>query len=210
MKNVPHHNYTEEEHQFMREFVPGHSRTEIRDEFNKRFGTNLTVGQVKGYMHRFGLKTGRDGRFQKGHVPWQKGKKLSEEQKEKLKPTWFKVGSLPYNTVPVGTEALLSDGYVWVKVNDIPKAKKQVNWEQKQRLIWAEHYGPVPDDCFIIFKDGDRMNFDIDNLACVSKAVHIRMNQKGLRSSDPELTEIGITLAELATAIGKKQKEVRR
>lgn len=32
------------------------------------------------------------------------------------------------------------------------------------RLIWEDHYGKIPQDCYIIFKDGDKTNFQLSNL----------------------------------------------
>ena len=61
--------YTEEEHAFMEEFVPGHSYKEIREEFLKRFGGEVTKSFPGSYIMNHGLNTGRNGWFEKGHVP---------------------------------------------------------------------------------------------------------------------------------------------
>ena len=31
-------------------------------------------------------------------------------------------------------------------------------------LVWKEHYGEIPDNAYVIFKDGNKKNFDISNL----------------------------------------------
>lgn len=31
-------------------------------------------------------------------------------------------------------------------------------------LVWEEHYGEIPDNAFVIFKDGNKKNYDISNL----------------------------------------------
>ena len=31
-------------------------------------------------------------------------------------------------------------------------------------LVWEEHYGEIPSNAYVIFKDGNRKNFDISNL----------------------------------------------
>ena len=89
--------YTEAQHAFMREFVPGHSYKEIRDEFNRRFGTELTTSRVKSYIGKHKLNTGRTGHFPKGNIPPNKGKKVSKEAYEKSKTTMFRKGNIPVN-----------------------------------------------------------------------------------------------------------------
>lgn len=39
--------YTEEEHAFMREFVPGHSYKEIKEAFEARFGRKTSKVSLK-------------------------------------------------------------------------------------------------------------------------------------------------------------------
>jgi len=197
--------YTEEERRFFEEYVPGHTHREIHQEFCRRFQP-IELSQVKAYLKNHRLHTGRTGYFPKGHVPANKGKKMSPELYEKAAPTMFKPGQLPHNTDPVGTEKMLADGYIWVKIDDKPKAPKNVNWIQKHRKIWQEVNGPVPEGCLIIFLDGDHRNFDIDNLACVSKSQNARLNHSHLRHDDAELTKTGVIIADLQTRVGERRR----
>lgn len=197
------HRYTEEERRFFEEYVPGHSHREIHQEFCRRFGS-ITLGRVRSYINNHNLNTGRTGYFPKGHVPANKGKKMPAEVYAKAAPTMFRSGQQPLNTDPIGTEKMLSDGYVWIKLDDKPKVPKGENWIQKHRKIWQDANGPIPEGYLIIFLDGDHMNFDIKNLACVSRAQHARLNQNGLRQTDPELTKTGILIADLMTKAGRK------
>lgn len=197
--------YTKEEHEFMKDFVPGHSYKEIREAFLERFGGEVPESFPKGFIANNKLNTGRTGHFTKGHVSANKGKKMSPERYEKCKATMFKPGTTT-NIDPIGTEKVLSDGYVWIKVDDKPKAKKQENWIRKHRMIYEELHGPIPEGHYIIFLDGDRMNFDPDNLAAVSKAEHVRMNQLKLRFSDAELTRTGLGIARIASTRGKRRR----
>lgn len=121
--------YTEEEHTFMREFVPGHSYKEIKEAFEARFGRRTSKSFPKSYIGNHKLNTGRTGQFGKGIIPPNKGKKMPADVYKRLKPTMFKPERMPQNTDPIGTEKNV-DGYVWVKVNDIKNAKKSVNWVQ--------------------------------------------------------------------------------
>lgn len=157
-------------------------------------------------MKRVGAKCGLDTTFQKGCESHNKGKKMSPEVYEKVKGTMFRAGHMPANTDPVGTEKVLADGYVWVKIADHPKAKKTDNWKQKQRLIWEQLHGPLPDNVKVIFLDGNNRNFDPDNLAPVTNREHLEMNRNGFRTSDPELTKAGINVARLM--VRTKQREL--
>ena len=197
--------FTPEERAFMIEFVPGHSYAEIRAEFHRRFGHIPSKSFPGDYIKNHKLSTGRTGRFKKGHKPANKGKPMSKEQYDKLKGTFFKTGVPPHNADPVGTEKMLSDGYTWVKVSNKPKVKKSENWVQKHRLIYEEAHGKIPDGHFVTFLDGDRTNFDLNNLALVSKAEHATLNRQDLRYADADCTRAGLTIAKIMIATKKRE-----
>ena len=201
------HRFTDSEKKFLEQFVPGHSHKEITAEFNKRFPPGVTESQIKSAIKRYHLNTGHTGRFEKGCMSHNKGKKMPSEQYKLAEPTMFKPGIVPKNTLPVGTELELPDGYLWVKINNIPKAKKNVNWRQKHRLIWEQNYGEIPEGYLVIFKDGNKRNFDLDNLACISKQVNLQMSRKHLRYQDADLTEAGIAVAEVMCAITERKSK---
>lgn len=199
------HRFTSEEKSFLVEFVPGHSHKEIAAEFGKRFPPGVTVSQIKSAIKRYHLNTGHTGRFEKGNVSHNKGRKMTSEQYRIAEPTMFKPGNTPPNTLPIGTELELPDGYLWVKINNVPKAKKNVNWRQKHRLLWEQNFGEIPEGYLVIFKDGDRRNFNLDNLACISKQVNLQLSRKHLRYEDAELTEAGIAVAKVVCAVYDRQ-----
>jgi hypothetical protein len=69
--------------------------------------------------------------------------------------------------LPVGTERYFvsgkSKGTVLVKVSD--QGKQSERWRPKQQVIWERATGQkVPPGCRVIFKDGDKENFDAANL----------------------------------------------
>ena len=204
MARAPARKLTKEEHEFMREFVPGHTHKEIREEFLKRFGGEVARTFPGPYIKRHGLKTGYDGRFKKGCVPANKGKKVSPETYAKCAPTMFKKGHRPATTAPIGAETVTGKGgYVFVKIDDDPTVPSRKNWKQKHHLIYEEHYGPIPEGHIVIFLDGNNRNFDPENLRAISKATNARMNQNHLRFKERELTETGANVAEMLTKLGK-------
>jgi hypothetical protein len=107
-----------------------------------------------------------------GDTPANKGKQMDRKVYQRVKHTFFKKGHLPYNTKEVGAEAIRSDGYIWVKV-----AHKK--WVQKHRLIYEQNYGMIPDGMIVVFKDGNPMNFKIENLEPITKAENAIRNRHG-------------------------------
>lgn len=148
----------------LKELYPYHSNKEIA----LLLGT--TPGNVNNAAFKFGLRKdpqwkyemAKKGMFKKGHVPSNKGKKwdeyVSKESQEKSRATTFQTGHRPRNAKNVGYERVNKEGYVEVKV-----AEPNV-FKLKHRILWEEHYGPIPEGMHVCFKDGDRTNLDIENL----------------------------------------------
>lgn len=191
----PHH-YTPEERQFFEEYTPGHHYSEIRDEFVRRFGWEITLVQVKGYLGNHHLRCGINGCFEKGHVPANKGKPMPPEIREKAAATMFRKGHTPYNTAEIG-EIRDIGGYLYVKVDNQPKVRKLVNWRKLHYQVWEEANGPVPEGCIITFVDGDPHNVELSNLMCISQSDHAVMNHVKLRGSDRDTMEMGVATSKI-------------
>lgn len=194
------HKYTAEEKEFMKEYVPGHSYAEIQREFIKRFGWEITIGQVNSYIGNHHLNTGRTGCFEKGHIPDNKGKKMPEEVYEKVKHTMFKKGQVPSGYRPVGSERINKDGYIEIKVKD-PRT-----WKLKHRVVWETAHGKIPKDSIVIFKDGDKQNTSLDNLLMIKKSVNATLNHTGLAKYTGEAKETAVKIAELKLETSKARK----
>jgi hypothetical protein len=196
------HQYTGEERQFMEEYVPGHSYAEIQKAFTEKFGWEISILQVKGYISNHHLNTGRTGYFQKGHEPANKMKKgMCAAGCEK---GWFKKGHRPHNYCPVGSERISADGYVEVKIADPRK------WALKHRLVWEAANGKIPDGYVLIFRDNDKTNTDLDNLILVSRGIHAILNHEKLSGYSGEFKETAIKVAELKAAVSKAKKEQKK
>ena len=104
---------------------------------------------------------GVTGRFSKGHVPTNKGKSMAVDLYEKCKGTMFKKGNLPPNTKHNGYERVSKDGYIEVRVS---KGKFRL----KHRLLWEKANGIIPKGHVVIFKDGDKRNFELSNFELIS------------------------------------------
>ncbi len=139
-----------------------------------------------GQFLRESCKARTKGQFKKGMTPHNKGKKLSDSTKAKLAKTMFKSGNRPHNTLQVGAETQDKDGYVWVKIAEPSE------WKLKHHVAYGE---PVPTGHKVIFLDGNKYNFERDNLQLVSNGE--LMNRNTMHRYPPELVQLLKTLSKL-------------
>ena len=200
--------YSAEHVEYIATNITGRSFKELTAMFNERFGMDLRVSAMISLSDRHDLHNGRDARFnkgyeptqfKKGHVPFNKGKKGIGG----WEPTQFKKWNKPANWVPIGSERVNGDGYVDIKIAD---GKLQKNWKGKHILVWEDANGPVPKGHAVIFGDGNRRNFELDNLILVSRKQLVRLNQHNLIQNDAELTRTGIIIADIYNKIGGRKK----
>lgn len=198
--------YTDEMREFILANYKGLYSQELADRFNNRFGTQVTASQMAAYRKNHHLISGIGGRFEKGNVPANKGKKMSPEVYERCKATMFKKGQIPIGYKPVGSEVerWFDHGHtkkcIWVKVAD-PDV-----WREKHDLVWEAHNGPIPEGHALIFLDGNTLNPSIDNLALVDRYTNLLMNKNGLRYNEKEATKTGLLIAEVIKAGYAKRK----
>ena len=193
--------WTEEEKKYLSEITLGRGYLEITEMMTAKFNYDYTKTQIAAAIKRYGLSTGRTGRFEKGRVPFNKGTKGMTSANR----TSFKKGNIPHTYLPIGSESVTRDGYTIVKVSD--EGTRNQQWRPKHRLIWEKHHGPVPDGHAIVFGDGDKTNLSIDNLILVSRSQLSVMNTKKLIKNDVELTQAGANIAQLMLAINKAKKK---
>lgn len=108
MPKVKRHRYTDEEKQFFKNFVPGHSYKEIQSAFTKTFNWSIRINQIRRFLFSNNLSTGRIGKFKKGHIP--------------------------KNTRKVGAERIdKKSGYVFIKVKEpnFWELKHRFIWEKE-------------------------------------------------------------------------------
>lgn len=202
-KDRPTEMYPAEVAEYIRENYKGTSYADMAALLKKTFGREYTPAQIMGYYKNHKLNSGLTGRFEKGNVPQNKGKKgWAPPGVEK---GWFKKGNQPWDTVPVGTVIMRADGYLWKKFSDDPEGGR-FNWKKLHVLIWEESNGPVPEGSVVIFKDGNRQNVTLENLAQVTMAENAVMNRYGLRFDHAEHTETGILIAKIKIAAKKRKK----
>ena len=189
---------TPEQHEYFVKHNQGTPQKEMARLMNKKFGLHLTEQQINSYRGNHKLSSGLTGCYPKGNIPWNKG--MEWDSGGRSHETRFKPGNIPHNHKPVGTERVTKDGYVEIKVAE-PKT-----WRGKHVIIWESLHGPRPKGHKVIFADGNRRNFDPDNLILVSNGELAIMNHKKLVTPDTELTKTGHIIAKLcATTMSAKR-----
>lgn len=188
------HKYTEVQSEFIAENVKGIGNKKLTEIFNNYFGLELGINQIRAYVKNNKFQSGLNGQFKKGHIPFNKGKHIGGWE-----PTQFKKGSIPHNHRPLGSERITVDGYTEVKVTE-PRT-----WKLKQRIVWEEHNGKIPKGYLVLFGDGNKQNFELDNLILVSRKQLVTMNKKKLIKNDAELTRTGVIIADLYLKISDRK-----
>ena len=196
--------FSDEQIDYLRKIVPGRRSDEITSMFNEQWGTDFKCSQIRTAKKRYNIISGIDTKFKKGNVPVNKD--TTGMFNVGGNSGSFQKGLRPHNWCPIGTEFESKDGYVYVKIADKYKGKKTENWKAKHVLIYEKAHGPIPKGYKCAFLDGNRRNYDLDNLVLVSKAESVYMARNRLYTSDKELTRTGVALARLGTTITKKGK----
>lgn len=158
-----------EKEAWMLEHDHGQRTDDLSDEFRAAWG--------------FGLSRGQINLFRASH-----GTQAHHEKRNGGRPR-----------VPIGTERVSKDGYVVIKVRHeatVPMSKD--NWMLKHVWLYEQAYGELPDGHVVYFADGDRRNFDIDNLVAVPRRLVGVMNAEGApRWHDRESLLACVALAEV-------------
>lgn len=199
------HIWTKEELEFLRGVYPYYPNKEIVGMLKDKFGFEVTDKQLANARKNNDLPKKvipNSGCYKKGDEPWNKGREMSDETKEKVKKTWFKKGQIPKNHKPVGSTRIDKDGYKLIKIAEPNK------WALYHRRLYEETHGEkLKKNEAIIFADGDKTNFDIDNLVKVSRANLLYLNNKKLIFDDPELTKTGVNVSKIAEKINKLERK---
>jgi hypothetical protein len=165
--------------------------------FNEFFGTDYSQSSIKAALTNHKIKrAGFDGRFGKGHIPHNKGKKGACYRPSSA----FKPGDIPWNYRPVGSERMAKDGYTRVKI-----AEPNI-WRTKHRVLWEAAHGEIPKGCRIVFADGDRENFAIENLVAVPVKQAAIINRIGIPYSDAETLTSAVAVASVIVAVAERMR----
>lgn len=199
--------FSKEEEEYILTHYVGTGNVGLAMEMSEVFKREIPARKVKEFKSNHKLNSGLTGRFEKGHVPSNKGRTwdeyMSKEGQARARRTTYKKGDTPMNHKPVGTESLRRkwDGeeYWFVKVAEPNK------WRLKQQVEWEKLHGPIPEGKMVTFLDGDINNFDRENLVLIDMVENIYLNKNRMRQGCPEAVQAGINISR----IHKKLKEIR-
>ena len=197
--------YPEGFEEFIRKVSWGKHLPELHKIVTAKFGDILTQEQLKSFLARKHIiRFENHGKFEKGHVPANKGKKMSAEVYEKSKHTMFKKGHQPANRREVGSERINVEGYIEIKVAEPSR------WQLKHRVIYENYHNvKLKSTDVVIFLDGDKQNFGIENLALIDRGINLIMNHEGMRFADAEITRTEVNIARLKKAITVAKRKLK-
>ena len=154
---------------------------------------NRSYTGIMGCLKRLGLTIPEEireerrkmGMFRKGKSPPNKGQKMSDEVKEKVKHTMFKKGRKPHNTKTDGHITWRvgnnhSPGYYYIRVG-------LGEWMPYHRYLWEQEYGKIQEDLILVFKNQNTKDVRLDNLELITKGENARRNVDYTRSIEMKL-----------------------
>ena len=157
---------------WMLEHDQGQRTDQLSSQFRERFGFSLSQGQINLFRAGYDRQVRQDG-TRRGGRPLQ----------------------------PVGTERVSKDGYIVIKVRlRANKPMSKDNWMLKHVWAYQQAYGPVPEGHVVYFADGDKRNFEPENLVAVPRRLVGVMNNlkaNGVEWHDRETLQAVMTMAEL-------------
>jgi len=93
------------------------------------------------------------------------------------------------------SEKVNYDGFVYVKIRMTAKGySRNACWKAKHRWVYEKAHGEIPEGMDVIFLDGDRYNFSLDNLELVTKAEKLKLIQYGFKTNNREVTLAGLAV----------------
>lgn len=142
--------------------------------------------------------------FRKGHVPPNKGKKVSPELYAKMQPTMFKKGRPSLNHREVGSERVNVDGYIEVKVAEPNK------WRLKNRVVWEQANGPIPPGHNVQFRNGNRLDCRLENLYLIDRRVQFMTHNSIYARYPKELQYVMKLKGALVRQIHRREKDAEQ
>lgn len=187
------HYYTQEECDFLEANISGHSYGELRNAFNAKFNCSVTKNAIEHKCKKLNIDHGHSG------VVLKTGESNQFSQ-----------------TRQIGSEMVCA-GKVYVKTNCnyVPKGNSRFgdngNWVQKNRYVYEQTHGKIPDGYQLVALDGNRNNFDPSNFYAVPRKIGMILGVNKWFFADRDATLAAIKWCELFYAMkeGGEHVEIR-
>lgn len=199
------HIWSEEEILVLRRWFPNQKTQGVADALGltaaqvnfkaKALGIHKTQAYLEspaaGRLRR-GDNVGKATRFEKGHVPANKGTRRPGWAPGRMAQTQFKKGRPPKaarNYVPIGTYRVNHDGYLQRKMTDSQDIAPARRWTPVHRLVWETAHGAIPEGHAVVFKPGQHttalQDITPERLECISREELMRHNSIHNRYPEP-------------------------
>ena len=208
-----YHIYTEEEKEFVKNNITKYFLPDLVKVFNKTFNSNITFVQLKNLKHKMKLKSGLPSTHF-GNT-YTKGTKRTEEQRARMSLAAKKRATKEYRenmsiarrkaAKKIGYRTINNQGYVYIKIKN--EARKNDNYISEARYVYEKHYGEIPKGYWIYHLDGNVSNNNIDNLMALDRKIVASLNITGLKSTDKDLTKLGIDILKINRKIKEKKHQ---
>ena len=172
--------WTDEEMEWLKDNFPRLGLKKSAIEFEKQFGKKKSVNAIRSYANKRGIYVNEDA----------------------------KISNANYSRrVPMGTIVDDGDGYLKIKVG--PEYSSS-GWVRYHRYLYEQKHGKIPGGYKIMFLDGNKQNYEDENMIAVPASYFALMNKLDLHSEFPEINFAGIKWCELYSALKKKGYRLRR
>lgn len=168
--------------------------SDYANSFNAKFDRDISKQNINALRKRMGWSTGRNGQFKKGNVPHPNSGAKSANK------TSFKKGLVPHNHRPVGSKRISRDNLVEIKIDE-PRS-----WDRLHSVIYKEANGEIPQGKFVVFIDGDKRNFDIENLVAVTRAENLMINRYRSKLDFSQFGDTGVLLGKLTAKLSESRR----
>ncbi len=167
--------YSEEHISFLKDGYRTMPIGELTEAFNDRFGLDKTKRAVKAALERRNIRAPVDEHGRHRGL--------------------YRKGRVAHNRVEAGHERKVGDDFILVRQPDGTDKMKHV-------AIWESHNGPLPEGSVILFLDGDKTNFDIENLELLTRRELLMANMRHYNHVDEKLKPPVLSLSKLLAKIG--------
>lgn len=106
--------------------------------------------------------------------------------------------------VEIGTIREDNNGYLTIKTGG-----GSSGWIRLHKMIYEKHYGKVPDGYLVVFLDGNKRNFEKENLVAIPRGCSALMTKNDFWSERAEITKTGITWCELYNELKKQGIKIK-
>lgn len=197
--------YTLEQIDFLATHIEGTNFNTLTEMFNAHFGVNKTKDALKRacYDRKMYNRVKPNGVKPNEDVTIKHRSKTTFSVGHRPKNA-FPAGNTPSNKHPVGYERVDVYGFVVVKV-----AEPNI-WRMKHHAAWEEKNGPLPKGARVIFADGNKRNFNPENLIQITLSQFCFLKEHKLISNDAERNRTAVLLSKVATRAIQLKKQSKK